>query len=170
MHVGVEEAVAHGVLQESAHDREAERPAVEAGGVDPRDVGDGDAVDPLHGQHATRRALPVDLGHAEVGVVLDVLGHLGDGGGLEPQVHFDLGGVAQVVDDGDRLQAPRGRVKAFDLARGEVVAVEVAAEALLDAGAKDLTATVRRPLPSSTTALCTWAMEAAATGGPNSTK
>ena len=32
------------------------------------------------------------------------------------------------------------------------------------------TATARRPLPSSTTALCTCAMEAAATGGPNSTK
>ena len=37
--------------------------------------------------------------------------------------------LAQVVDDGNRLQAPRGRMKALDLARGEVVAVEVAAEA-----------------------------------------
>ena len=116
-------------LQERAHHREAERLAVEAGGVEPRVVGDGDAVDPFDRQHAPRRALPVDLGHAEVVVALDVLGHLGDGGGLEPQIHLELGGVAQGVDDGDRLQAPRRRMEALDQAGGEIVAVEVAAEA-----------------------------------------
>ena len=42
------------------------------------------------------------------------------------------------VDDGDGLQAPRRRMQALDQARGEVVAVEVAAELLLDAGAQDL--------------------------------
>ena len=52
-------------------------------------------------------------------------------------------GAPQRVDDGDRLQAPRGRMKALDLARGEVVAVEVAAEALLDAGAQDLDGDLR---------------------------
>ena len=35
MHVGVEEAVAHGVLQERAHHRQAERLAIEVGGGDP---------------------------------------------------------------------------------------------------------------------------------------
>ena len=138
VHVGVEEAVAHGVLQERAHHREAERLAVEVGGGDAVVVRKGDAVDPFDGEHAAGGALPVDLGNAEVIVARRVLRHLGDGGGLEAQVHLQLGRSLQRVDDGDGLQAPRRRMQALDEAGGEVVAVEVAAELLLDAGAQDL--------------------------------
>ena len=71
-------------------------------------------------------------------VLGDVVGHLGDGGRLQPQVHLDLDRVGERVDHGHRPQAPRRRMKALDLAGGEEVAVEVAAEALLDAGAQHL--------------------------------
>ena len=74
---------------------------------------------------------------------------------------------AERVDHGDRPQPARGRMEALDLPGGEEVAVEVAAEALLDAGAQDLDRRRRARTPLSiATALCTWAMEAAATGGP----
>ena len=43
----------------------------------------------------------------------------------------------QVVDDGNGLQAPHGRIESLDHTRREVVAVEVAVEALLDIGAQD---------------------------------
>ena len=97
-----------------------------------------DAVDPFDGQHALRGALPVDLGDAEVIIAGRVLRHLRDGSGLEAQVHLELGRCLQRVDDGDRLQAARRRMQALDEAGGEVVAVEVAAELPLDAGAQDL--------------------------------
>ena len=143
VHVGVEEAVAHGVAQEGLQDGEAERLQVEAGGTQGGVVRDGDAVDPFERQHAPRGAPPVDAGHAEAagsrrGVAGDVVGHLGDGGGLEPHVHLDLDGARQRVDHGDGSQPPRGRMEALDLAGGEEVAVEIAAEAPLDAGAQDL--------------------------------
>ena len=47
-------------------------------------------------------------------------------------------GAPQRIDDRHGAQAPRRRMEALDLARGEIVAVEVAAEAALDAGAQDL--------------------------------
>ena len=106
-------------------------------------VADRDAVDPFQGQHAASGAAPVDAGHPEAaelgrGVAGDVVGHLGDGGGLQPHVHLDLDGVGERVHHRHGLQPARGRVEALDLARGEEVAVEVAPEALLDAGAQDL--------------------------------
>ena len=144
VHVGVEEAVAHGVAQEGAQDGEAQRLQVEAGGAQRGVIRDRDAVDPFQRQHAlasvrrqstsgTRK--PPSPGAAVAG---DVVGHLGDGGGLEAHVHLDLDGVRQRVDHGDGPQPPRRRMEALDLAGGEEVAVEVAAEALLDAGAQDL--------------------------------
>ena len=50
------------------------------------------------------------------------------------------------VDDGDGLQAPRRRIEALDLAGGEVVAVEIAAKAPLDAGAQDLDRDLAAPV------------------------
>ena len=101
----------------------------------------------------------------------DVVGHLRDGGRLEPQVHLELGRAPQVVDDGDRPQPARRRMEPLDQAGGEIVAVEIVLKRRSTPGRRILTATVRRvPSASSTTALCTCAIEAAAIGGPNSTK
>ncbi len=95
------------------------------------------AVDPFDRQDALRRAAPIDVGNAKAFVVFDVAGHLGDRCGLEPQIHLEIGRVLQVVDDGDGLQAARRRIEALDHARGEIVAVEIAVEALLDVRAQD---------------------------------
>ena len=122
MHVGMEEAVAHGMAQEGLHQPRAERLHVVAGGGKRVAVGDRDAVDPFERQHAARAARPIDLRHAEAFVVLGVLGHLGDGGGFHAQIHLDGDGFRQRVDHGDRPQAPRGRVEALDHARGEDIA------------------------------------------------
>ena len=115
---------------------------VVAGGKQRGAVRDGDAVDPFQRQDALGGAAPVDAGHAEAAVgeglvAGDVVGHLGDGGGLQAHVHLDLDAAGQRLDHGDRAQPPRGRMEALDLAGGEEVAVEVAAEAPLDAGAQD---------------------------------
>ena len=67
-----------------------------------------------------------------------VLGHLGNGGGLHAQIHLDGHGFRQRIDHGHGAQAARGRVQPLDHARGEEIAVQIAAEALLDAGAEHL--------------------------------
>ena len=72
--------------------------------------------------------------------------HLGDGRRLQAQVHLDLGGAPQRVDHRDGPQAPRRGIVALDLARGEVVAVEIAAEAPLHAGPQDLHGDLAPPL------------------------
>ena len=89
MHVGVEEAVAQRVAQEGLDHRARQRLEIEAGGVEPRAVGERDAVDPVEREHGARGAVPVDRRHAEIGIVAGVLRHLGERGGFEPQVHLD---------------------------------------------------------------------------------
>ena len=138
VHVGMKEAVAHGVLQEGAHHGEAEGLAVDAGGRQPRIVGEAHAVNPLDRQHAARGSLPIDLGNAEIVVALGILGHLRNGRRLEAKIHLELGRALQGVDDGNRLEAPHRRVEPLDLTGREVVAVEIAPELPLDAGAQDL--------------------------------
>ena len=143
VHVGVEEAVAHGVAQERAQRREAERLEIVARGFQRGVIGDRDAVDPFQRQDAAGGAAPVDGRHAEAAklgclILDDVVGHLRDGGSLQPHVHLDLDRMRQGLDHSDGTQAPRRRMEALDLAGGEEVAVEVALELLLDAGAQHL--------------------------------
>jgi hypothetical protein len=45
-------------------------------------VGQRDAVDPFDREHAPRRALPIDGGHAKIEIVLGVFGKLGKGRGF----------------------------------------------------------------------------------------
>ena len=143
VHVGVEEAVAHGVAQERAQRGEAERLEIVARGFQRCVIGDRDAVDPFQRQHAAGRASPIDRRHAEAAklrrlILDDIVGHLRDGGSLQPHVHLDLDRVRQGLDHGDRAQPPRRRVEALDLARGEEIAVEIVLELLLDAGPQHL--------------------------------
>ncbi len=60
MHVGVEEAVAQRVAQERLDEVGGDRLQVVAGGAQRLDVGQLDAVDPVHGEHVAAGALPVD--------------------------------------------------------------------------------------------------------------
>ena len=138
MHVGVEEAVAHGVAKEGLHQTRPERLHIVTCGGEPVAIRDRDAVDPFERQHPSRASRPIDPRHAEAFVVLRVLGHLGDGGGLHAEIHLDGDGLGQRVDHGNRPQPARGRMEALDHARGEEIAVEVPLEALLDAGPQHL--------------------------------
>ena len=89
----------------------------------------------IHSSVSTRRAVrrQSTVGHAEAAelgqslIAGDVVGHLGDGGGLQPHVHLDLDRARQRVDHGHGPQPARRRMEALDLAGGEEVAVEVAA-------------------------------------------
>ena len=88
--------------------------------------------------HVAAGALPVDRGHAEARIVLGVLGHLRQGGGLEPQIHLDLGRLLERLGDLHRPQAAGGRHVALLQARDQIEGLEIAVEALAHAGADDL--------------------------------
>ena len=114
VHVGMKEAVAHGVAQERAQHRQTER-AADRGPPPPAASRSAIGMPSIHSIVSTRlrRALPVDARHAETRSSdrpsRDVLGHLRDGGRLEPQIHLELGRALQRVDDGHRPQPPRRR-------------------------------------------------------------
>ncbi len=69
---------------------------------------DRNAVDPFRGQHPLGGAFPVDARNTEFIAGADVLGHFRHGRRLEAQIHLELGGAGEVLDDGERLQAARG--------------------------------------------------------------
>jgi hypothetical protein len=138
MHVGVEEAVAQCVTQESLHQRTPERRQVQPARFQCGAIGERRAVDPRERQHAARGALPVDRGHAEVRIALYVVAHLGDRGGLEPQIHLDRDRACECVDDLDHAQPPRLGRMPLGAARREIERVEIGLEAPLDAGPQDL--------------------------------
>ena len=77
MHVGVKEAVAQGVAQEGLDQAAPQRRRIKSGAGEPVRIGQRQAVDPFHRQHFARRAVPVDLGDAKLGIVGDVLGKFG---------------------------------------------------------------------------------------------
>ena len=103
MHVGVEEAIAQRVAQEGLHQRAPERRQIEPARFQRGAIGERRAVDPFEREHAARGALPVDRRHAEIRIVLGVLGDLRDCRGLEPQVHLDGHRARQRVDGLDQL-------------------------------------------------------------------
>ena len=88
MHVGMEEAVAQRVAQETLDHLAAEVGQVDLRLLEPRMIAQRDAVDPFHRQHVVRGAVPVDGGHAEIRIVAGVLRHLGQRGRFQPQVHL----------------------------------------------------------------------------------
>src|SRR3546814_10649397 len=64
----MEEAVAEGLVEERPGAAFEEDARIEAFRLQRRHVVDADAVDALQGEHAPRRAPPVDRRHAEIGV------------------------------------------------------------------------------------------------------
>ena len=146
--------------------RAAERLQVEARRLERGAVGQRHAVDPFERQHVARGAVPVDRRHAEIGIVPGVLRHLGERGGLQPQVHLDRDGARAACrrPRSAAAGAPRPRCARRCAPRNE--GVEIGREAPLDAGPQHLHRDARRP-SAAISARCTCAIEAAATAGPN---
>ena len=138
MHVGVEKAVAHRVAQEAADHRQSESLEIEPASGERRVIADRRAVDPFERQHALGGAPPVDGRGANAFAGLDIVGHFRNGRGLEPQIHFEIGRMLQVADDGDGFQAADRRIVFFNHSRREEVAVEIAAEKFLNVGPENL--------------------------------
>ena len=88
MHVGMEEAVAQRVAQETLDDLASEIGQIDMRRFEPRVVVQRNAVDPLHRQHVVRREIPLDHRHVKIRIVAGVLRHLRQRGGLQPQVHL----------------------------------------------------------------------------------
>src|SRR5690606_22884610 len=137
MHVGVKKAVAHGVAEKCPQHDLTEPAEIVTSRLQGYAVRYWNAVDPLDGQNAPRCAPPVDLRHTEVLVVGTVLRHFRHRGGFEPQVHFQLCGAGQRIDDRNGSQSARGRRETLDEPGSEIEAVEIAAERPRDAGAHD---------------------------------
>ena len=140
MHVGVEEAVAQRVAQEGLDHACGRAPA----GRSPRASSAArscSGVPSIHSSVSTsaRGAVPVDRRHAEVRIVLGVLRHLGERGGLEPQVHLERD-RARAASRPSRSR--RSRRASADSALGvrarEVEGCRDRAEAPLDAGPQHL--------------------------------
>ena len=136
MHVGVEKSVAQGVAQETLDHVAAERRQIETARFQRGAIVERRAVDPLQRQHVTRGAVPVDRRHAEVAIVLGVLGHLRGSGGLKTEIHFDLDRARQCGDRLDRTQTLRFARHRFCGARSKKERRQIGIQAALDAGAQ----------------------------------
>ena len=80
-----------------------------------RVIGQMGAVDPFQRQHFLGGAIPVDRGHPEIRIGLGILRHLRQGGGFEPQIHFERHRAAQGLHGLDQAQPARLRGQALGL-------------------------------------------------------
>ena len=102
MHVGMKEAVAKRVAQETL-----DHLAPELGQIDlrlrkTRMIAQRNAVDPFHRQNIMRGAVPVDRGHTKIRIVAGVLRHLRQRRGLQPQIHLHRHRARHRIDDFDQ--------------------------------------------------------------------
>ena len=138
MHVGVEEAVADGVAQETLEELARQFLAVEPGRVERREVADRDALDPAGGEHCLGGVVPADVRDDEALVLFGVLLELGNGGRFEPQVEFEPGRPVEGLDHIGRPQPAQFAGEALGKAGARIVAFEIGAEPPLDPGAENL--------------------------------
>ena len=134
MHVGVKEAVAQRMAQKGLDQGACELPQVESLGLQARAVGQRRGVDPFQRQHVLGGAVPIDRRHAEIRIVLGVLGHFRKRRRFQAEIHFDHDRTAQRIDDFDQPQPPRLGGKIFGVLRGKGEGGEVGVKAPLDAG------------------------------------
>ena len=171
MHVGVKVAVADGMPEKGLDDVARQRDPVVAGGFDGGEVAQADAVDPLRREHVPRGEVPFGPRHAEARIVLRVLGEFRDRRRFEAKIHLDGDGAGERLDDLLRPQAPHLRRAALERgARRPAWPAGRGRNARARRGARPSRPPLPRPPGSRMRALCTWAMEAAATGSLNSTK
>ena len=129
MHVGMEEAVAQRVAQETLDHLAAEILQIDLRRFQPRVIAQRNAVDPFHRQHVVGGAIPVHRRHAEIRIVARILRHLGERGGFQPQIHLHRDRARHGVDDLDQPQALRFRRILLGLGGDPEEIGEVAAEA-----------------------------------------
>ena len=138
VHVGMKEAVAQRMAQETLDHLAPEVGQIDLRLLEPRMIAQRNAVDPFHGQHIVRGAIPVDRGHAKIRIVAGVLRHLRQRGRLQPQVHLHRHRARHGIDDLDQPQPPRFRRMGFGVMRDKEEIGEVAAEARGDIGPQHL--------------------------------
>ena len=138
MHVGVKETVAQGVPQKTLDHIAAERSQIEALRFKRPVVTQADAIDPFQGEHLAGGAVPVDNGHAEVGVFAGIFRNLGGRGGFEPEIHFNCDRAGERRHHFDQPQPARFRRKSLGLAGRKEEGIQIGLEPALNARAKNL--------------------------------
>ncbi len=134
VHVGMEEAVAQRLLDEAAHDGLGDAPGIVTCRLERFDVAHWYAVDPFAGQDAPRGAVPVDHGHAEIGIGPGAFGEFRRGRRIPCAGRARAPRDRNRLDHRDGAQAPRLPGDALGDARGERERGKIAREFLLDAG------------------------------------
>ena len=138
MHIGVKKTVAHGMTQKGLDDQAPEARKIERPARKGLDIGERAAVNPFQRQDFAGGAVPIDLGHTKIIIVLDVFGKFGGGRRLQPEIHFHLDRTSQRFDHFDRFQprALRGNFWARRAAKN--MSREIAGETPRDAGPQHL--------------------------------
>ncbi len=138
VHVGMKEAVAQRVAQETLDHLAPEFRQIDLRLLETRMIAQRDAVDPFHRQHIMRGPVPVDGGDAKVRIVAGVLRHLGQRGSFQPQIHLDRHRARHRIDDLDQPQPPRFSKVGFGIVRDKEEIGEIAAEARGNIGPQHL--------------------------------
>ncbi len=138
MHVGVKETVAQRVPQKTLDHIAAERCQIKALRFKRAVVTQADAIDPFQGEHFAGGAIPVDGGHAEVGVLAGILRHFRSRGGFQPEIHFDCDRAGERRHHLDQPEPARFRGESLRLACRKEESVQIGLEPALDARAKNL--------------------------------
>ncbi len=134
MHVRVEEAVAQRLAQEALHHRHRDLPGIEPGFFQRGGMTDRRAVYPFRGEHAPGGAIPVHIRHAEIGIVLRVVGQFGRRRAFHAQIEFQRHRLRQRIDHGAETKAMRFVGEPLRHARREGEGGKIAGEFPLDAG------------------------------------
>ena len=134
MHVGVKEPIAQRMAQERLDHRAREMLEIETFGFEARTIRERNGFDPFEREHVAGGAVPVHGRNAEIRIVAGILGHFGERGGFEPQVHLQRHCAAQCVHHFHQSQAaPFGRNHlAATCCEGECIEIDL--EAPLNAG------------------------------------
>jgi hypothetical protein len=164
MHIGMKEAVADRLAQERLDDGAGKARPVVTGRIDAIQPVQRDTVDPLGREDVALGDVPVRTGDPEARVFGGVFRQFRQGGGLEPEVDLERARVSTITRG--RRRRASGSVRSASLA-AKRIACRSFWNRSRTPGRTTFTAIVR---PSRSTARCTWAMEAAATGSLKLTK
>ena len=138
MKIGVEEAIDHGLAQESAHQDRRQRLQIVPRFDQRPAVGELDAVDPFERHHSAGGPAPVDLRHEEAALGHQILAQLGGRGRFLAQVELAVGPLPEGGDDEARAKPRRLASHRFDLSCRPFIGFDGGGEILLDPGPQNL--------------------------------
>jgi hypothetical protein len=138
VHVGVKEPVAHGLAQEVLDHGPTKLRQIETLGDQRAAIRQRRAIDPFEREHVLAGQVPIHDRHAEVGIILGVVCHLGHGGGFQPQVHLDGDGPGERVDHFGEPQPARLGGEFLSQPRRKEERVEIDLETPFDPRAQHL--------------------------------